>query len=437
MTATGGTGTGYTFSATGLPTGLTMSSSGTISGTPTVSGTFPYTVTVTDSKGNKGTFNCSVTVNGPPTASCVSISAVQGVAITPVTLTGSGGAGGPYTFSATGLPTGLTMSSSGTISGTPTVSGTFNYTVTVTDSKGNKGTVSCSVTVYSKPSCACVSITAYKGVAITPTQLTGSGGAGGPYTFSATGLPAGLSVSTSGVISGTPTVSGTFTYTVTVTDKNGNQSSYNCTITVKVDNTPPVCSVYENANPPYMSYQDTLVGIVRLDVTTNSNFNVQITPTPTGTKFTPSVPSQPYPMPTGEAIVFPAPVTSLIDVSATVVNTKQSAQLTVKATNAAGLTVTCDPIAVTVMIMKNDDGAQTLTNIPYAEHFIRVENGGLHAIDFNVNGTMFKVRRLSDDQVVTIDVSSAMKNNRTNTITIIPKGHPGESAYITIGPSAS
>jgi hypothetical protein len=39
-----------------------MSSSGMISGTPTVSGTFPYTVTVTDSCGNKGTFNCSVTV---------------------------------------------------------------------------------------------------------------------------------------------------------------------------------------------------------------------------------------------------------------------------------------------------------------------------------------------------------------------------------------
>jgi hypothetical protein len=69
------------------------------------------------------------------------------VAITPVTMVASGGCGGPYTFSATGLPSGLTMSLGGTISGTPTVTGTFNYTVTVTDNCGNTGTLNCSVTV--------------------------------------------------------------------------------------------------------------------------------------------------------------------------------------------------------------------------------------------------------------------------------------------------
>jgi hypothetical protein len=84
----------------------------------------------------------------PPTADCVTISnAMVGVPITPVTMTGSGGCGGPYTFSATGLPPNLTMSSSGTISGTPTISGTFTYTVTVTDACHNSGTVNCSVTV--------------------------------------------------------------------------------------------------------------------------------------------------------------------------------------------------------------------------------------------------------------------------------------------------
>jgi hypothetical protein len=232
MTGSGGAGGPYTFTATGLPTGLSMSSNGTISGTPTQSGTFPYTVTVTDSAGNKGTVNCSVTVAPAVSASCVSINAVQGVAITPVTLTGSGGAGGPYTFTATGLPTGLSMSSNGTISGTPTQSGTFPYTVTVTDSKGNKSTVNCSVTVAPAVSASCVSINAVQGVAITPVTLTGSGGAGGPYTFTATGLPTGLSISSSGTISGTPTQSGTFPYTVTVTDSKGNKSTVNCSVTV-------------------------------------------------------------------------------------------------------------------------------------------------------------------------------------------------------------
>ena len=49
------------------------------------------------------------------------ISANQNVAITPVTLTATGGTGTGYTFMATGLPTGLSISASGVISGTPTV----------------------------------------------------------------------------------------------------------------------------------------------------------------------------------------------------------------------------------------------------------------------------------------------------------------------------
>jgi hypothetical protein len=76
---------------------------------------------------------------------------VQNTPITPVTLTGSGGAGGPYTFTATGLPSGLTISTTGTISGTPTASGNFDYTVTVTDQMGNQGMVNCSVTVSTGP----------------------------------------------------------------------------------------------------------------------------------------------------------------------------------------------------------------------------------------------------------------------------------------------
>ncbi len=88
------------------------------------------------------------------TASCVTISASQFVAITPATLIGAGGAGSPYTFTATGLPAGLTISSAGVISSTPTVSGTFNYTVTIKDKNGNPGTLNCSITVLSAAVCA-------------------------------------------------------------------------------------------------------------------------------------------------------------------------------------------------------------------------------------------------------------------------------------------
>src|SRR6185436_12126933 len=177
MTGSGGAGAPYTFSATNLPANLVMAADGSISGTPAASGTFNYIVTVKDKDGNTGTINCSVTVNPPPSATCVVISAIQGVPITPVTMTGSGGAGAPYTFTATGLPTGLTMSTGGTISGTPMVSGVFNYTVTVKDKDGNTGTVNCSVTVAPYVTANCVAITATQGVAITPVTMTATGGA--------------------------------------------------------------------------------------------------------------------------------------------------------------------------------------------------------------------------------------------------------------------
>ena len=232
MVGSGGAGGPYTFSATGLPAGLTMSTGGTISGTPTVSGTFNYTVTVKDSAGNTGTVNCSVTVLSPPTATCVVINAVQNVAITPVTMVGSGGAGGPYTFSATGLPAGLTMSSGGTISGTPTVSGTFNYTVTVKDSAGNTGTVNCSVTVLSaadgnlRGDQCCTECGDHAG------DDGGQRRRGWTLHLLGNGSAAGLTMSSGGTISGTPTVSGTFNYTVTVKDKAGNTGTVNCSVTV-------------------------------------------------------------------------------------------------------------------------------------------------------------------------------------------------------------
>ncbi|MEO5817734.1 MAG: PKD domain-containing protein [Gemmatimonadaceae bacterium] len=371
-----------------------------------------------------------------PAVSCVNITAVKGTAIVPVTLTASGGAGAPYTFTATGLPAGLSISTGGTISGTPTASGTSSYTVTVKDKNGTPSSSTCTVTVSVAPTATCVSINAIKGIAIVPVTLTGTGGAGGPYTFTATGLPAGLSISSSGTISGTPTVYGTFTYTVTITDKNGNKGTITCTVVVAPpDTTAPVCSVYANGSPAYMTFQDGGSGIVRLDVITNlnSNYKVTISPAPTGTTYSPSA-ANGTALVTGTVIKFPTGITGVIKTSAIRVSTSKSSQLTIKATDAAGKTVTCDPVETTVMKMKNDNGDQTFNNLPYEEHFITVENGGLKSIDIIVNGTTFKMKRLDDTEKRTIDVSSAMKHSNKNTITLSPNGKKGETADVTIGP---
>ena len=111
------------------------------------------------------------------------------------------------------------------ISGTPTQAGTFTVAITATDSTtaANGGpfssaSKSLSLVVPLRPSRSrpprCRAPTF--GTSYTAPALTASGGTS-PYTFAATGLPSGLTL-TNGVISGTPTQSGTFTVGITATD---------------------------------------------------------------------------------------------------------------------------------------------------------------------------------------------------------------------------
>jgi hypothetical protein len=235
MSGSGGMGGPYTFSSANLPAGVTMAADGSISGTPAASGTFTYTVTVKDKNGNAGTVNCSVTVAAPPTANCLNIVAVQGAPLTPTPMQGSGGNGGPYTFTAKGLPDGLSISPDGVISGTPTQGGTYYYTVTVTDKDGNTGTVNCSVQVAPPVTLACA--TTSTGEVGVPFDVTMSAAGGvGPYTYYWIGAqPAGLTLNPStGEMSGTPTAAGSFT--VGAKDSLGNVAATTCPIVIK----PPI-----------------------------------------------------------------------------------------------------------------------------------------------------------------------------------------------------
>ena len=90
-----------------------------------------------------------------PTAPCLQIYGTVGEEIPVTRMQASGGAGGPYTFSATGLPQGLSLSKVGDFGGSPEAPGKFEYTVTITDKSGNKGTVKCMVFVASPPEPGC------------------------------------------------------------------------------------------------------------------------------------------------------------------------------------------------------------------------------------------------------------------------------------------
>ena len=142
ITASGGTGP-YVFTSSGtLPTGLSLSSGGVLSGTPTTAGTFTFTVIATDQAGAGCTGSRSYTViitAGCPLITLSPSTLPNGTVSTAYsqTITASGGTS-PYSFAVTSgtLPTGLSLSSAGVLSGTPTTAGVSSFTVTATPGPG-------------------------------------------------------------------------------------------------------------------------------------------------------------------------------------------------------------------------------------------------------------------------------------------------------------
>ena len=241
FTKTGILGT-VTWSETGaLPAGITLNSAtGVLSGTPTVKGTFPITVTATDTNGCSGNSSYTLTIN------CQTITVTNpgvntGTVDAPFSQTFTqSGAHGTATFTtASTLPAGLSLSTAGVLSGTPTVKGTFPITVTVTDSNSCTGTgstytltINCQTITVTNPG----TTTGTAGTAFSQT-FTQSGAHGTATFTTASTLPSGFTLSTSGVLSGTTTQHGTFPITVTVTDSNsctGTSATYNLNIACNV-----------------------------------------------------------------------------------------------------------------------------------------------------------------------------------------------------------
>ncbi len=240
---TGATGA----TVTGLPAGVTgswLANVVTISGTPSASGPFTYTVTLT---GGCGVVTTAGTITVTPNNTVTRTSPVGtdaqtvciNTAITNITYATTGATGATVT----GLPAGVTgswLANVVTISGTPSASGPFTYTVTLT---GGCGVVTTTGTITVTPNntvtrtspvgtdaqTVCIN-TAIASITYATTGATGA---------TVTGLPAGVTGSWLAnvvTISGTPSASGPFTYTVTLTGGCGVVTTTG-TITVTPNNT--------------------------------------------------------------------------------------------------------------------------------------------------------------------------------------------------------
>jgi uncharacterized protein (TIGR03437 family) len=233
FTATGGSGS-YTWSSGSLPPGLSLSGSGSLGGTPTAAFTGGIGVTATDTISHATASTSlslsitapTLTLNGPTTLGSVA----TGAAVS-ATFTASGGVP-PYTWSLSGAP-GLTVDSSGHVTGSAGSPGNYTASLTVTDSNGTSTSRSLSLSSFGITSGGLPPGTT---TAVYSATVTAAGGTP-PYSFTATGLPPGVTFS-GGSFGGTPTTPGSYSISVRASDSGGLAVSANYSVTITAGSTP-------------------------------------------------------------------------------------------------------------------------------------------------------------------------------------------------------
>ncbi|MBI2681065.1 MAG: putative Ig domain-containing protein [Candidatus Solibacter usitatus] len=237
LPVTGGTGPFvFTLSGTKPPPGLSLSPDGTLSGTPTTEGPFRLAAVIRDAYGilGGGTYSLTILPTGVSILTQSLADGTIGQAYSQA-LVAVGGKP-PYQWAKVAgvLPDGLTLDPTGAIAGTPTKLGAFGFTLQVTDSSDPSGSYSLSasrdfrITIGTGPPVIVTAALPDGTVSVPYSQTLNASGGVAPYGWSvdAGSLPSGLTLDpVSGKISGTPTATGTSTFTVRVSDAREDTSS--------------------------------------------------------------------------------------------------------------------------------------------------------------------------------------------------------------------
>lgn len=237
LTASGGTTPyAWTLDSGSLPAGLTLSSAGVISGTPTSTNDATFTVRVTDAVPESATKTFTIVVHAAPAVSTTSLGGATVGTPFSKTLAGTGGTT-PFTWSlASGtLPGGITLAgSTGVLSGTPTTAGSHVVGIKITDANtAVSATTNLTLTVADKVAVSTSTLPGGTMGASYATTLAATGGTA-PLAWSvATGtLPPGLTLSSAGALSGTPTQAGTFSFEVKPQDAVGSNATKALSVTI-------------------------------------------------------------------------------------------------------------------------------------------------------------------------------------------------------------
>ena len=226
LTSTGGAGgNAWTVTVGTLPAGLSLAANGSITGTPTTTGTANFTVQVKDSASATATKPLSIAIaTAALSVTTASLPAGTAGVAYQQTLTASGGSGGNvWSVIAGALPSGLALGADGSITGTPAAGDSSSFTVQVKDTSGATATKALSIAIAP----ATLSVTTASlppgtpGVAYQQTLAASGGSGGNAWSIISGALPGGLSLGADGSITGTPAAAGTSNFTVQVKDSSG------------------------------------------------------------------------------------------------------------------------------------------------------------------------------------------------------------------------
>jgi uncharacterized protein (TIGR03437 family) len=223
----------YSFSATGVPAGLTLATNGTLNGTPAATGTYSLRVTVTDANSFSTAANFNLSVTGTGTSPLSVPGSALGSGTVQISYSDSVTAVGgtpPYSWAITGgaVPPGVNLAATGAVTGTPTLAGSFSFTAQVSDSAKAVASGSFTIVIAPVPLKLSTGNSLPNGVVGSdyPLQILSPTGGVKPYAFSISSgaLPGGLGFA-DGQIGGIATVAGTFNFTVTIADATGKTAS--------------------------------------------------------------------------------------------------------------------------------------------------------------------------------------------------------------------